>query len=229
MAFHYSPNVTTNGLVFYMDPINTNSYIGTGLTFSNLTSLTNGVITGSASYNTITKSFDTNATTTTNDTSILVPSITFLDTSGYTLDFWVKLRNGATSYNSLCGNGGGVGWIHLLITSTNIWYVSFRDIPSATFNNFSTITNVDLQNWTNIVMVFKSSRVIDLYVNGTFRQSLTVANTQLIISRIASGYSSSPTFYALQGSISATKIYNRALSTTEVERNFLSLKSRFNL
>jgi hypothetical protein len=227
MAFHYSPNVTTKGLVFYMDPINTSCYTGTGITYSSLVSLSNSTISASASYNTLTKSFDTNAVTTTYDSIVFVPSITFADASEYTLDFWIKVRNGATNFNSLCGNGGTNGWIPLFLTSTSNWYPTFRDIPTGTYNDFTTITDVDLQNWTNIVMVFKSSRNIDLYVNSIFRQSKIATNTSLIISRIASGYSSAPNYYALQGSISATKFYNIALSATEVERNFLSLKSRF--
>ena len=229
MSSHSSPNITTNGLVFYMDPANTLCYSETGLTYSSLASLSNSTISGSASYNTITKSFDTNVTTITNDTIIFSPSITFLDASEYTLDFWVKLRNGATNANSLCGNGGTNGWIPLFITSTSNWYTTFRDTPTGAYNDFNPITNVDLKNWTNIVMVFKSSRTIDLYINSTFRQSVTAVNTLLTISRIASGYSSAPNYYVLQGSISATKFYNRALSATEVERNFLSLNSRFGL
>jgi len=230
MATNYSPKIITNGLVFYMDPINASCYSGSGLTYSSLVSLSNSAIYASASYNSTTKSFDTNATTVTYDTIVYVPSITFADTSEYTLDFWVKVRNGATSFNSLCGNGGTNGWISLLLTSTSNWYPTFRDTPNGTYNDFSPITNIDLQNWTNIVMIFKANRSIDLYVNGNFIQTVSIAlNTSLTITRIASGYSSSPNYYALQGSISATKFYNLALAATDVQRNFLALKGRFGL
>lgn len=229
MAFHYSPKIVNSGLVLYMDPINTKSYTGTGSTWSNLTSGSIGTLYGSSSYNITLNSFDTNANAVTNDYGIFSPSITFNDTSEYTLDFWVKLRSGATSYNSLCGRGATTQWLHLFLTSTTNWFLRYRE-TSGTYNDFITITDINLQNWTNITVVIKSSRVLDLYINGYFRDSVsTPTNTAFNITRLASGYSSGGNYYALQGSISATKIYNRKLSSTEILQNFNALKTRFGL
>jgi hypothetical protein len=229
MAFNYSPKIVNSGLVLYMDPINTKSYTGTGLTWSNLTSGSLSTLYGASSYNSTLKSFDTNATAITNDYGIFSPSITFNDTSEYTLDFWVKLRSGATSFNSLCGRGATTQWLPLFLTSTTNWFLRYRE-TSGTYNDFITITDINLQNWTNITVVIKSSRVLDLYINGYFRDSVsTPTNTAFNITRLASGYSSGGNYYPLQGSISATKIYNRKLSSTEVLQNFNSLKTRFGL
>jgi hypothetical protein len=229
MAFHYSPKIVNSGLVLYMDPINSKSYTGTGLTWSNLTSGSLGNLYGSSSYNSTTKSFDTNATAITNDYGIFSPSITFVDGSEYTLDFWVKLRSGATSYNSLCGRGATTQWLPLFLISTTSWFLRYRE-TSGTYNDFTSITDINLQNWTNITLVIKSTRVVSLYINGNFRESIsTPISTVFNITRLASGYSSGGNYYPLQGSISATKIYNRSLSSTEVLQNFNALKSRFGL
>ena len=214
-----------------MDPINTKCYTGTGSTWSNLTSGRSGTIYGLSTYNTTLQSFDTNATTVTNDYGISTPNtITFTDGSEYTLDFWVKLRSGATSFNSLCGQGGTTQWLPLFLTSTTNWYPRYRE-TSGTYNDFTPITDINLQNWTNITLVIKSNRIIDLYTNGNFRESILTTPTSTVfnITRIASGYSSGGNYYSLQGSISATKIYNRTLSSKEVLQNYNATKGRYGL
>jgi hypothetical protein len=85
------------------------------------------------------------------------------------------------------------------------------------------------QNWGNITFIIKSNRNIDFYFNGIYKGSVSTTNTLFIINRIASGFTGGIFYYPLQGSISATKIYNRSLSSTEVLQNFNSLKSRFGL
>lgn len=227
---NYSPKIVTSGLIFYMDPINTKSYSGSGVTWTNLVSGLTSSIFASASYNSSTKSFDTNATLITDYTGVNTQTITFADASEYTLDFWVKLRSGATNLNSLCGLGATTQWVLLNVTSTSNWFPRYRE-NSGVYNDFNPITNVNLVNWTNITLVIKSSRVVDFYLNGTFIESslTTPSSTLLTINRVASGYSSGGNNYPLQGSISSTKFYNRKLTSIEILQNYTSLKSRFGL
>lgn len=235
MAFHYSPNITTNGLILYMDPANTKSYSGTGVTWSNLAIVNNGLL-SSVTYNSTTKSFDTNATLATQSNNISCNTTTFADTGEYTLDFWVKLRTGiATSYsNTIFGNGiPSKSLVTLNTTTGTSWQLTFLSETGGTQYYFSAINDYNLiNNWGNITLVFKSNRNIDFYLNSVYKQTVISTNTSFSVNQIASGYNSgpSPTYYnPLQGSISATKIYNRSLSSSEVERNYLSLKSRFGL
>lgn len=229
MAFHYLPNITTNGLILYMDPANTKSYSGTGVTWSNLAIVNDGLL-SSVTYNSTTKSFDTNVTLATQSNYISCNTITFADTNEYTLDVWVKLRVGiGSTANTLFGADTSYPFVLISCNTGNTWFTRFCN-SSNTYYNFAVITGFNLeQNWGNITLVVKSNRNIDYYLNGVYRETIATTNTSLVINKIASGYSSSGTYYSLQGSISATKIYNRALSSSEVERNYLSLKSRFGL
>lgn len=229
MAFHYSPNITTNGLILYMDPANTKSYSGTGVTWSNLAIMNNGLL-SSVTYNSTTKSFDTNVTLATQSNYISCNTITFADTSEYTLDVWVKLRVGiGSTANTLFGADTSYPFVLISCNTGNSWYPRFCS-SSNIYYNFASIPGLNLeQDWVNITLVFKSNRNIDYYLNGVYRETINTTNTSLVINKIASGYLSGGTYYSLQGSISATKIYNRALSLNEVERNYLSLKSRFSL
>ena len=242
MAFHYSPNVTTDGLILYMDPINTKSYPGTGLTWSDISGLVhtyNGNIGGtlsSVTYNSTSNSFDTNAIFATQSNNISCGAITFADAGEYTLDFWVKLRTGITTNysNTIFGNGIPSSSLVTLNTLSGIsWQITFISNTGLTQYYWSPINDYDLiNNWVNITLVFKSNRNIDFYLNGVYKQTVIPTNTSFYINKIASGYNSgaAPTIYnPLQGSISATKIYNRALKATEVDRNYKALSSRFGL
>lgn len=234
MAFHYSPNITTDGLILYMDPANTRSYTGTGVTWSNLAIVNDGLL-SSVTYNSTTKSFDTNVTFSTESNNISCVGITFSDTNEYTLDFWVKFRPGipTSTINTIFGYGiSGTSIFTLNTTTATSWQPTFQSQTGGTQYYFTPI-NYDLTtNWGNITLVVKSNRNIDLYLNSVYKQTVITTNTSFSVNKIASGFNSGPppTYYhALQGSISATKIYNRALSLNEVERNYLSLKSRFGL
>jgi hypothetical protein len=230
MAFHYSPKIINSGLVLYMDPINTKCYTGTGSSWNNLISGVTGSLYGTySSYNTINKSFDTNSTSIFDNSGIVTETITFNDASTYTLDFWIKIRNGAsTTTNSLCGPGNTTQpWVLVYVTTTTNWFIRFRESITATYFDFTPSTT-DITKWSNIVLVFNSNRVINLYLNGVFIGTTTPNNTSLTIRRLAAGYASGGNYYPLQGSISATKIYNRNLSAIEVLQNYNALKTRFN-
>ena len=215
-----------------MDPINTKCYTGTGATFSNLISpsISNKIL--GTSYNSISKSFDTNATLDTQSNNISCDTITFADASEYTLDFWVKLRSGiGSTANSIFGNGTSSRPLVFISCNTgNTWFPRFTSSLNITYD-FTGIIDYNLeQNWANVTLVFKSNRNIDFYLNGVYKQSIiVVTNTSLIINKIGSSFFGGGLYYPLQGSISATKIYNKSLSSSEVLQNFNALKSRFGL
>ena len=52
MAFNYSPNIITDGLVLYLDAANTKSYPGSGTTWRDLSkSQLNGTLTNGPTFN----------------------------------------------------------------------------------------------------------------------------------------------------------------------------------
>jgi hypothetical protein len=194
MAFNYSPKVVTDGLVLYLDAANPKSYVSGSTTWTDVSGNNRGGnLIGSASFTTGPEAFNTNCTTIT-DTGYLTPSsqITFADASSYTFDFWVKMRaNAQATLHSLLGRGLTSPWL-LINTSTTTglsWYLRFRDSASV-YNDFSTISDTNIQNWTNVTMTADTSRNLSLYVNGVFRQTIVVTTSLFFVSRIAGGYSS---------------------------------------
>jgi hypothetical protein len=233
MSFNNGPSIVTNGLILAVDADDQTSYTSGSTTWTDLTGNGwGGSLIGSASFSSGPDRFDTNCTTIT-DTGYLSTSsqLTFNDASSYTFDFWVKMRaNAQVTLHSLLGRGSTSPWllIDANLTSGLSWDLRFRD-SSGTYNIFTTITDTNIQSWTNVTITADTSRNLSLYVNGVFRETIVLTTSLFYVSRIAGGYSSGGNQYNFQGSLASAKLYNTTLSATEIQQNYNALKSRFGL
>lgn len=232
MAFHYSPNVTTDGLTTYLDTFNTYSYSGSGTDWYDIgrRGASGSMVSGFA-YDSASKSFYNAAGVATTATWItMTPGLSISDQSAYSLEFVVRLRsNAANTYHSLCGYGGTNPWVGIYGTPTS-WYMFFRDAPTGAYNNSTTITNYNLSSSAaTLCFTFGIDRTVSFYINGSLISSAVAANTSLTINRLAGGYSSAGNYHPFQGYFSVFRVYNKTLSSSEVSRNHLALASRFGI
>lgn len=240
MAFHYSPNITTNGLILYMDPANPNSY--TGVSSNNWNDLSrnmnSGSLVGGFTYDSTNLSFVTTAATTTTPAWISINTpLSFVDTSEYSMEFSIKFRiNAQNNFHSLCGNVSTNPWVGIYGNPTS-WRFFFRDATvGATYSWAATQSNYNLsQNWVNLAFTVAADRTIRFYMNGLFISNVVDINglkpttTLLNVSRIGGGYSSGGNYFPFQGFISTTRIYNKVLTDAEILQNHNTIKSRFRL
>ena len=234
MATQYAfGKIVTNGLVLSLDAADKNSYVSGSTTWNDLTGNGwGGSLIGSASFNSGPDRFDTNCTTITDIGYLSTSSqLTFADASSYTFDFWVKMRaNAEVTGHSLLGRGSTNPWLPIYTGTTTgfSWNLRFRD-SVGTYNIFTTISDTNIQNWTNITITADTSRNLSLYVNGVFRETIVLTTSLFYVSRIAGGYSSGGNLYNFQGSMSTAKFYNTTLSAAEILQNYNAQKSRFGL
>lgn len=188
---------------------------------------------GAASHNRANNpnTFDTNATQTTDQNYINTPTINLVDRSGFTFDFWVKLRPSApVTYHTLAGEFLAAPFLFVYANNTtgDNWYVGFRDTGTS-FRNFSAITDWNIQNnWTNIILTFNASGHISFYLNGNLIQTITNSiSTALGVKAIMGGYNAAGTYYPFQGSLGMAKLYSRTLSASDVKGSFASARGRF--
>jgi hypothetical protein len=226
--------IVTDGLVLALDAANSKSYPGSGTTWFDLSG--NGYgnnLVGATTHSTNPSRFDTNATLTTELNHLSTSSqLTFNDGSEYTWDFYVKLRESASAtYHSLLGRGSTSPWLSLYANNTNgtNWDIRYRQ-SDGTYINSSQITDYNIQNnWANITLSVASSRNVNIYLNGSFRQTINPTTTLFYINRIAGGYSSGGFYYAFQGSIAYFRVYNKALNSSEIQQNFNALRGRYGI
>ena len=238
MAVGYNPSIVSDGLTYFVDPANTRSYSGSGLTLNGLIggiggTLVNGV--GFTSTNNGNFVFDG-----TND-FINIPDSNLLafGTNPFSIDFWlyssysypgsgVVYRTILSSYDNYNGVYNTYFYLGLFNNSgyglTNT--VGFLDSSGNYFNvNFG--VNIITNQWTHVVFTRSGNNLI-CYKNGSFFASESRANnfSGTRNARIGGGVDQINTF---QGSISSMRIYNRALSAQEILQNFNATRYRYGI
>ena len=224
--FTWPTNIVTNGLVLFLDANNTNSYLGSGTSWYDLSgngntgTLTNGPTFNSANGGSIV--FDGT------DDYVAITSL-FLNTiTNVTLQGWVYISN-----TSLKGPfvkvGGGVNGYAIGVggtsfdTSGNQIIGLFPGVRWVlTGNNYGT-------GWKFFTFTLNTTSVPTFYLNGDLIGSYSGTNPSTPTSGVyvARNVGDEPSVRAFAGNIATTQIYNRELTATEVLQNFNVTRARF--
>lgn len=220
------PNIVYDGLVLYLDAANSKSYPGTGTAWTDLSGLNNtGTLTNGPTYNSANGGaivFDG-----TNDYisfSSTTQSLGLTSSSGATMSCWLKLTllnrwTGVFIFRDLNAALCDFGWDISSSNNLRIWKNSATGVGPS----LSAYSNI----WCNYVLVSNSTGTI-FYINGTqFATTSTSGNVSFTNDRVLwfGDHWDNP----IQGSSSAIKIYNRALSATEIEQNYNAIRGRYGI
>lgn len=248
MSFHYSPKIVTEGLNFYLDPANTKSFVSGSTTILDLTENgSNGqLINGPVYSGTNSGTISLDAT----DDRIDIPN--FNEQTDGTISIWVKnnteIQTGSTPSWVLELTSGGTfpatfsivfGNVATALTRIELLSIYLRsDLPAGGFGNWTASAlpisgpNIPV-GWHNIVVARDSigTRVyFDNVLLGAPNQGnniTSITTTQVPFS--ISAWNSNRTCRILNGLFAGLMVYNRALTTAEVNRNYQALKNRFGL
>ena len=236
MGISAGPSGVSDGLVFQLDAANFRSYTGTGLTANGLVSGIGGTLVNGVGF------------TSTNGGSFIIdgtndyievsnPNLLAFGTNPFTIDFWLystyvfpgsgynygTILTSYTNYNSDFGTYFYLALFKNAAGLNNI--VSFLDSTGNFMGTFG--ANININEWTNITFT-RSGNGLICYKNGVSVSTHSFSNnfSGTRNARIGGGVVSINTF---QGSISLMKIYNRALSATEVMQNFNAMRERYNI
>ena len=220
--FFHDENIISNGLILYLDPANTRSYTGIGLTAYSVSSIgSTGILTNGPTYKTANGgSFVLDGT---ND-YIYAPVDTTLFTTQATMIIWLK--NDVASPNAgqtgLIGYFNGGGNDHYPWTGDSAYFSTFRN------NRLGPITLSASIGRTSAHMVTVTTDATNwkLYQNTTLVTTQS-ASSSVYLDNFNIGKSNGEYYY--QGNIYAFMIYNRALTSDEILQNYNALKQRFGL
>ena len=250
MAFSYSPKIVTDGLILCYDPANTNSFVSGSTSMYDLTknvytsSLVNGPIYSGEAMGSI--SLDLT------DDRIEFPNLGNL-TDG-TVSIWFKNNNVITtattnafifeftsastltirSFSAVLGNVS-TGSTQVELLSVNLW----SDVSNLTA--YYTASNLPITGssipigWHNLV-VARDSVGTRVYFDNTLLGTPSLGVNISIISTSSVPFIFSSWLWnankigrILGGLSSHFSVYNRALTTAEVNRNYQATKGRFGL
>lgn len=223
MSFHFSPKIVTDGLVLYLDAANTKSYSGSG-NWMDLSGRGNdGTLVNSPTFS----SSNLGSITFNGNNYVTLNSNSALQIFTGTVCCWVKISNAGSGFRSIVTKQ----WNYGLFTSNNI-LITYDWSASAVR---TTGINIADNNWKYITMSFTDNSGSPLnnaiiYVNGVSVLTTTIkVNTSYLISLEIGRGGTIPTGDSqyINGNISQTTIYNRALSPSEVLQNYNATKNRY--
>ncbi len=231
MAYSYGPSIAKNGLLMALDAANRKSYPGSGTVWSDLSgnnitgSLVNGPTYSSANGGSIV--FDgTNDYVNCGDLPI------FRISSQITLEAFFNIST-YVNWSGIIGKSDaakGVYVMHLAHTAQRVRF-SYNSVSPWTTTivdgNYPLTTN----QWIHSVITYNGSNVV-FYINGNTDKTQSIgsitfdtnAGFPLTIGQDPPG---SNEFF--NGRISVARLYNRALSASEVLQNYTATKGRFGL
>ena len=235
------PNIVTDGLVLHLDAANTKSYTSGSTTWfdksgnANNGTLINGPTFDSQNGGSIV--FDgTNDSTQIPDNS----SLNF-GSGSFTIEcfFRPKTTQLGGNYPAILNKGTGdftdspsvgtVGWILYWDTLSSLYRFRLRDGTSSNDINYSASANNDNTWRTFTITVPTSGSSIVGYHNGSSVGSVsrTVGSTNTNVALTVATWRQFSR--ELNTDVGIVRIYNRALTSSEVLQNYNATKSRFNL
>jgi len=225
MATRYSPSIVTSGLVLCLDAADKNSYRGSGTSWLDLSgtintgTLTNGPTFSNGNGGSIV--FDGTDDYVTFPTSGLITNV-------ISMDVWFNL-NSSKVYSALIGSN--VTERYEILTKNGLHVeVSLQSSNYMQYNNI-----LSLNTWTNITVTAVSGTQWKMYKNGADLGSPTsYVGTWQVSGASISNFDlgrlrNDVAAFAYSGNISTVRIYNRALTATEILQNYNATKTRFGL
>ena len=213
-------SIVTDGLVFYIDPANPESYVSPSTTTNSLVggltgSLVNGV--GFSTDNGGNWDFDG-----VNDYISLSSAIT---NTIYTLDFWYKMGVNDGSYGYFVSSGANGFAISEGGTVVGLSYGEFYYYNGTVSTRLGS-SIPSLTEWNNITSIIDtSSNIIKVYGNGSLISNNSISNLSTSVTNIGRYITGNSHF--LNGGIANVNIYNKALTQAEITQNYEATKSRY--
>jgi hypothetical protein len=243
MAFVHSPKIVTDGLVLALDAGNVKSYPGSGTTwldksgFGNNGTLTNGPTFSSANGGSIV--FDgTNDYVITSDNQ----STSLNTTAGITLESWIRPTALANASNGdgvfskgLSSDNNSGAYELLLYPSSSFNTPLFRIRVGSSTPTYNPNTPLTVNQIYHLISTYDGT-TIRIFINGVesgngLNQVGNIeSNTQQLTIGVRYLIRNFPNFDSFfTGNIYSTRIYNRALTASEVLQNYNATKGRFGL
>jgi hypothetical protein len=225
MSVYGGPNIVTNGLVLNLDAGNSKSYPGTGTSWNDLSGQNNtGTLINNPTYDSANGgSWSFNGT----NNYVSVANSDSLNTPINTLICWAKSNTSTWNDNGFLMSKRNVFIMHPQVSTAAVLYYYFLNNTYVS----QTINVSDITAW-NMYACSWDGTSINAYLNGALINSgvktgpLNTSDTGVLEIGHDDGFASSR---FLNGNIAQASIYNRALTSSEIQQNFNAVRGRYGL
>ena len=236
MAFHHSPRIVSDGLVFAIDIANQKCYPGSGTSLTDIKGLTTVTLTNATIGTSNLGFIDFDGT---GDTATLATGLEMGSTFSWSCFIRMgSISNGGYGYFNATsedgvnhGSGFAVsegGTAGGVLSAGQMYYYGGAGASPGTGGAAVRISDSALQVgvWTHICCTIDngaSSGTIKTYINGVLDRTVTSQQSRTFFTHL--GFNNG-THY-LDGDMAIYLGYNKTLTDTEVLQNYIALKGRF--
>jgi|14_taG_2_1085336.scaffolds.fasta_scaffold12801_3 hypothetical protein len=227
MSYSFGKSIVTDGLVFYVDAANGNSYSGSGTTWSDLVGNTDGTLKNTPTFDSGDGgSFYFNGSNEYTDIkSLVIPA-------NITVSAWINPSATTSAGQILTSDDSAVSirnWQFLMEADNKIRAIGFHTSGNQNLQFVTTDTIPD-DTWTMVSFTSDGTNIKIQFngvekATGSFPYSL-LGNGSTGDALIGARKSSSLAAF-FNGKIAVVQVYDRALSSTEILQNYNALKNRF--
>jgi len=146
---------------------------------------------------------------------VSIPSDPRQNATRFTVSAWVKVKN-YTNYNTILEKGDGcIRNYNTYVSQTSGKAVVVLTQGSCVFRSVTSNATIPIDIWTHIVGTYDGEN-INVYINGVFDNSTPVTGDPDTLSHLICIGCGEPTYDFMSGAIDEVRLYNRALSSSEV-------------
>lgn len=240
MSLGHGASVVRDGLVLHLDAANLKSYPGNGTVFSDLLSTYSTTLFNGVSYDTENNgSFVFDGVNDFLRTNVLGKNI-FTPQSNFSMEAWVNVtslpltESAGTIFGAFNYDGYGIKWGNTL-SSVNVGYQMRARLTGTIVDG-----NIDISTnrWYHLVFTYSSASNFSRFyidstkifdknaISGSYDTTLDTIYLSMGQNTVASGGIGGKYF---PGKMSNFKMYNRALTDSEVKFNFEALRGRYGI
>lgn len=224
MALQHSPSIVTSGLVLCLDPSSPRSYSGSGTKCYDASGTGNaGTLTNGVGYNTSNLGrfvFD--------GVDDYINAGTFFNYNFFTISLWVYPGTSQVTYADIFDNyHTGTQNFVCQQNGDSLNQYNFACI-NATNASATSVFTLTANTWHNLVCLWNNSTA-SAYINGTLHSTGAAANP---INYVTPNFNLGSWGFGgrnWNGSMSQVLVYNRTLSSTEIQQNFNALRGRYGI
>ena len=231
MALLHSPSIITEGLIFCLDSGNIKSYSGSGATWTDLSLRKNhSTLSNTPTYSSTSGGYLSFASASSQYATATNPG----NLSRWTVEAVVRFTSSYSAKVAMVVGGQYDGVTNLNFAIGTINSPTNYNIAVGFFNgSWRNTTGIayPLNTWAHITGTYDGSTVRQ-FTNGSEVDSLVYSGTpasggEIRINRRWDDTVSSGNLF--DSNISVVRIYNRALTTSEIQQNFNALKGRYGI
>lgn len=236
MGLHHSPSIVTDGLILCLDAGNPRSYnASSGNNWIDLSGNGfSGFLTANTTYDSANLGSIVFDGTTDSRFEVANTNYPTTWTSPITIDTWIRISSDHvwdTVYRSpIVIRGSYQGHIAIArAASNNLLIFSVR---GTTINLLTGGASIVRDVWHHVVGIW-NGRMASIGINGKIISTSSISTVDGTPSSAIwtvggnNGLSSASSTTGLNGNVSSVKIYNRALSSAEIQQNFNATRSRY--